>query len=286
MRTRPVSCRHSRWLLLNSSSHHQLTQEQVPCCSSPPAGRSSDSEAWLVLTGELGLTSRARGYRLQVRVQWPGSTSPAPPGVQTVRPHVPLRCVNNPIKAAQHQIDVKLIHSSCGLTGGAWRLYPAATHCNRQHTHGVSDKSGGDSDGPICCFSSLNGQMTNVVVVEISACSQEDESVTGLSIESLLWMWHELQRQMCPKSSWCRRSLVQNIHFFLFHNHPIDETHKLCAAVVLPFNTTDTSLCFWRTARIHKQTKVNHHMMINGFTKTFRDSDAVHKYNVARQMTT
>lgn len=128
-----------------------------------------------MLTGELGLTSRARGYRLQVRVQWPGSTSPAPPGVQTVRPHVPLCCVNNPIKAVQHQIDVKLIHSSCGLTGGA----PAAAHCNLRHTHGVSDKSGGDSDGPICCFCSHNGQMTSAPVVEITVCSQEDESVTG-----------------------------------------------------------------------------------------------------------
>lgn len=97
-----------------------------------------------------------------------------------LRPHVPLYCVNNPIKAVRHQIDVKLIHSSCGLTGGAQRLHPAAAHCNPKHTHRLSDKAGGESDGPICCLCSHNGQMTDTLVLEITVCSQEDESVTRL----------------------------------------------------------------------------------------------------------
>lgn len=51
-----------------------------------------------------------------------------PPGVRMVRPHVPLCCENNPIIAAQHQIDVKLIHSSCELTGRPVWLHAAATY--------------------------------------------------------------------------------------------------------------------------------------------------------------
>lgn len=50
-----------------------------------------------------------------------------PPGVRTVRPHVLLCCENNPIIAAQHQLDVKLIHSSCELTGRPLWLHAVTT---------------------------------------------------------------------------------------------------------------------------------------------------------------
>lgn len=84
-----------------------------------------------------------------------------PPGVRTVRPHVPLCCENNPIIAAQHHLDVKLIHSSCELTGRPLWLHAATTQFThfspfffQRHTQNVSDKPGGGGIGrggkPIC----------------------------------------------------------------------------------------------------------------------------------------
>lgn len=84
----------------------------------------------------LRITSTAEEHRLWVRVQGLGAGVRRPPGVRAVRHHVPLCCANNRIIAAQHQIDVQLIHLSCELTGGAQRLHPASSYF--KHTHNVS----------------------------------------------------------------------------------------------------------------------------------------------------
>lgn len=100
-----------------------------------------------------------------------------------VRPHVPLCCVNNPIIAAQHQIDVKLIHSSCELTGEAQRLHPATTYFApfffslHKHTHNISDKSGGQSEGPICCSCLIMTDWLNQGLKKTTASSQKEEFV-------------------------------------------------------------------------------------------------------------
>lgn len=108
---------------------------------------------WLALANQhstMILTAGQNPKGLRAEVQ-------RPPGVRMVRPHVPLCCENNPIIAAQHQIDVKLIHSSCELTGRPVWLHAAATYVThfsaslQRHAHNVSDKSGGECVEPICC---------------------------------------------------------------------------------------------------------------------------------------
>lgn len=112
---------------------------------------------WLALDNQhniMILTAGQNPKGLRAEVQ-------RPPGVRMVRPHVPLCCGNNPIIAAQHQIDVKLIHSSCELTGRPLWLHAATTYFTHfsvflpSHAHNVSDKSGGECVEPICCPSLL-----------------------------------------------------------------------------------------------------------------------------------
>lgn len=71
---------------------------------------------------------------------WPESRSP--PGVKMVRAGVLLCCENNPIIAAQHQIDVKTIHSSCEVTAVlSGHLSACPFFSLSEHAYRVSDKS-------------------------------------------------------------------------------------------------------------------------------------------------
>lgn len=87
---------------------------------------------WSVLQLELSRDNwlagdKQQNSRILTVGQSPWLESRSPPGVKVVRPHVPLCCENNPIIAAQHQIDVKLVHSSYEITATAQLLHPVAS---------------------------------------------------------------------------------------------------------------------------------------------------------------